>query len=206
MMSAKKSKQEQEIVQQRVFSNWINHFVPNCIESNLVEELKDGTKLIALIYALTGDKLPEERGPQLKKIHRICNVQAALDYLQKNGLELVNIRAADIVDGNARLILGLVWTIILRFHIDEFMRLWQLETKENHDAYDHSFIPVQHRARLTGVALKDVSSVSTGPEETVEVIETESIRDGVKVKERKTVTRKVVTVHKTVVTGAQAGT
>ncbi|RWS23702.1 Nesprin-1-like protein, partial [Leptotrombidium deliense] len=137
---------EQEIVQQRVFMSWINHFVPNCIESNLVEELRDGTKLIALLYALTGEKIHEERGRHLKRIHFICNVQRALDFLQNKGLELINIRATDIVDGNPRIILGLIWIIILRFHIEEFMRLWHLETNESHHMFDHSFIPAQHRS------------------------------------------------------------
>lgn len=48
---------EQERVQQKVFTNWINYHVPNCIKYNLIDELKDGTKLLSLLEALTGETL-----------------------------------------------------------------------------------------------------------------------------------------------------
>jgi len=48
---------DQERVQKKVFANWINYYVPNCIQSDLVDELRDGTKLLVLLEALTGEKL-----------------------------------------------------------------------------------------------------------------------------------------------------
>lgn len=48
---------EHERVQKKVFTNWINFYVPNCIQHDLILELRDGTKLIQLIEALTGVKL-----------------------------------------------------------------------------------------------------------------------------------------------------
>lgn len=39
----------------------------------------------------------------------------AIHYLLQ--IKLVNIRAEDIVDGNPKLILGLIWTIILHFQV-----------------------------------------------------------------------------------------
>ncbi|RWS18643.1 Nesprin-1-like protein, partial [Leptotrombidium deliense] len=48
---------EKTEVQKKVFANWINSHVPNCIKNDIIEELRDGTKLIALIYALSGVKL-----------------------------------------------------------------------------------------------------------------------------------------------------
>lgn len=42
-----------------------------------------------------------------------------VDYLHKKGLQLTNIGSSDIVDGNSKLLLGLMWTIILRFAIAE---------------------------------------------------------------------------------------
>lgn len=45
------------------------------------------------------------------------NGQTALDFLRYKKIKLVNIRAEDIVDGNPKLTLGLIWTIILHFQV-----------------------------------------------------------------------------------------
>ncbi|XP_077965714.1 microtubule-actin cross-linking factor 1-like isoform X2 [Styela clava] len=62
-------------------------------------------------------RLPREKGRM--RFHRLQNVQIALDYLKKRKLRLVNIRNDDITDGNPKLTLGLVWTIILHFQIED---------------------------------------------------------------------------------------
>lgn len=48
------------------------------------------------------------------------NGQTALDFLRYKKIKLVNIRAEDIVDGNPKLTLGLIWTIILHFQVSRF--------------------------------------------------------------------------------------
>uniref|UniRef100_A0A8D2ZD00 Dystrophin n=1 Tax=Scophthalmus maximus TaxID=52904 RepID=A0A8D2ZD00_SCOMX len=45
-----------------------------------------------------------------------------MQILQKNNVELVNIGAADIVDGNHKLILGLIWSIILHWQVKDVMK------------------------------------------------------------------------------------
>ncbi|RWS22941.1 hypothetical protein B4U80_02757, partial [Leptotrombidium deliense] len=122
---------EKERVQKKVFTNWINSHVPNCIQNDIVEELRDGTKLIALIHALSGVRLKEERGRRLRRIHYISNVNKVLDFCAERGIRLVNIHAPEIVDGNPRIILGLIWHLILRFHIEEYIRLANLEGMGN---------------------------------------------------------------------------
>lgn len=47
------------------------------------------------------------------------NGQMALDFLRYKKIKLVNIRAEDIVDGNPKLTLGLIWTIILHFQVSQ---------------------------------------------------------------------------------------
>uniref|UniRef100_A0A5K3EGH0 SH3 domain-containing protein n=1 Tax=Mesocestoides corti TaxID=53468 RepID=A0A5K3EGH0_MESCO len=54
------------------------------------------------------------------RVQKIENVGRALAFI-KSKVHLENIGAEDIVDGNPTLILGLVWTIILRFQIEEIM-------------------------------------------------------------------------------------
>ena len=58
---------------------------------------------------------PRERGRM--RFHAIQNVETALRFLRYKEIKLVNIRGEDIVDGNPKLTLGLIWTIILHFHV-----------------------------------------------------------------------------------------
>ena len=53
------------------------------------------------------------------RIHCLENVDKSLYFLSNLNVHLENIGAHDIVDGNARITLGLIWMIILRFQIQE---------------------------------------------------------------------------------------
>ena len=51
------------------------------------------------------------------RFHAIQNVETALRFLRYKEIKLVNIRGEDIVDGNPKLTLGLIWTVILHFQV-----------------------------------------------------------------------------------------
>lgn len=51
------------------------------------------------------------------RIHCLENVDKALQFLKEQKVHLENMGSHDIVDGNHRLTLGLIWTIILRFQV-----------------------------------------------------------------------------------------
>ena len=51
------------------------------------------------------------------RFHKIANVNKALDFIASKGVKLVSIGAEEIVDGNVKMTLGMIWTIILRFAI-----------------------------------------------------------------------------------------
>lgn len=53
------------------------------------------------------------------RIHCLENVDKALQFLKEQKVHLENMGSHDIVDGNHRLTLGLVWTIILRFQVPQ---------------------------------------------------------------------------------------
>ena len=55
------------------------------------------------------------------RFHAIQNVETALRFLRYKEIKLVNIRGEDIVDGNPKLTLGLIWTIILHFQVGFFI-------------------------------------------------------------------------------------
>ncbi|KAF5292004.1 hypothetical protein FQA39_LY14121 [Lamprigera yunnana] len=117
---------EQERVQKKTFVNWINSYlakrVPPLRVEDLIEDLKDGTKLLALLEVLSGDKLPVERGRVLRRPHFLSNANTALQFLASKRIKLVNINATDLVDGRPPVVLGLIWTIILYFQIEENSR------------------------------------------------------------------------------------
>ncbi|KAG5889994.1 hypothetical protein JTB14_035906 [Gonioctena quinquepunctata] len=120
---------EQERVQKKTFVNWINSYlskrVPPLKIEDLIDDLKDGTKLLALLEVLSGEKLPMERGRVLRRPHFLSNANTALQFLTSKRIKLVNINASDLVDGRPPVVLGLIWTIILYFQIEENRR--QLE-------------------------------------------------------------------------------
>ncbi|OWK51045.1 Alpha-actinin-1, partial [Lonchura striata] len=75
-----------------------------------------GVKLVSI--GAEGERLPKpERGKM--RVHKINNVNKALDFIASKGVKLVSIGAEEIVDGNAKMTLGMIWTIILRFAIQD---------------------------------------------------------------------------------------
>lgn len=56
------------------------------------------------------------------RIHCLENVDKALQFLKEQRVHLENVGSHDIVDGNHRLTLGLIWTIILRFQVNKSYR------------------------------------------------------------------------------------
>uniref|UniRef100_A0A667GYA7 Dystonin n=1 Tax=Lynx canadensis TaxID=61383 RepID=A0A667GYA7_LYNCA len=108
---------ERDKVQKKTFTKWINQHLMKVRKhvNDLYEDLRDGHNLISLLEVLSGDTLPREKGRM--RFHRLQNVQIALDYLKRR--QLVNIRNDDITDGNPKLTLGLIWTIILHFQISD---------------------------------------------------------------------------------------
>ncbi|NWS95132.1 UTRO protein, partial [Mionectes macconnelli] len=87
---------------------------------DMFTDLKDGRKLLDLLEGLTGKTLPKERGST--RVHALNNVNRVLQVLHQNNVELVNIGGTDIVDGNHKLTLGLLWSIILHWQVKDVMK------------------------------------------------------------------------------------
>ncbi|XP_058503129.1 plectin isoform X26 [Solea solea] len=110
---------ERDRVQKKTFTKWVNKHLIKAQRhvTDLYEDLRDGHNLISLLEVLSGDTLPREKGRM--RFHKLQNVQIALDFLKHRQVKLVNIRNDDISDGNPKLTLGLIWTIILHFQISD---------------------------------------------------------------------------------------
>jgi hypothetical protein len=107
-------------VQKKTFTRWSNNFLKDrkMFIQNLETDLASGLNLINLLEIISAkeiggkyNKVPKMR-PQFLE-----NVSLALKFIQNQGLKLVGIGPEDIVDHNLKLILGLIWTLILRFQI-----------------------------------------------------------------------------------------
>ncbi|KAI0087028.1 calponin homology domain-containing protein [Irpex rosettiformis] len=105
-------------VQERTFCKWLN----TKLESNgyppmtsLVQDLSDGVRLIQLMVRDTSLGR-YNRNPRMR-VQKAENVNKALEFITSRGVKLTNIGPEDIIDGNVKLILGMIWTLILRFTI-----------------------------------------------------------------------------------------
>ncbi|XP_032870141.1 alpha-actinin-4 isoform X5 [Amblyraja radiata] len=106
--------------QRKTFTAWCNsHLRKAGTQIEVIEEdFRDGLKLMLLLEVISGERLPKpERGKM--RVHKINNVNKALDFIASKGVKLVSIGAEEIVDGNVKMTLGMIWTIILRFAIQD---------------------------------------------------------------------------------------
>uniref|UniRef100_A0A663FHF2 Spectrin beta chain n=1 Tax=Aquila chrysaetos chrysaetos TaxID=223781 RepID=A0A663FHF2_AQUCH len=127
---------EREAVQKKTFTKWVNSHLARvtCRISDLYMDLRDGRVLIKLLEVLSGELLPKPTKGRMR-IHCLENVDKALQFLKEQRVHLENMGSHDIVDGNHRLVLGLIWTIILRFQIQDIIMQTQ-EGRETRSARD----------------------------------------------------------------------
>ncbi|XP_032882743.1 alpha-actinin-1 isoform X2 [Amblyraja radiata] len=106
--------------QRKTFTAWCNSHLRKADTQivSIEEDFRDGLKLMLLLEVISGERLAKpERGKM--RVHKISNVNKALDFIAGKGVKLVSIGAEEIVDGNAKMTLGMIWTIILRFAIQD---------------------------------------------------------------------------------------
>ncbi|XP_021080176.1 utrophin isoform X3 [Mesocricetus auratus] len=123
LQACKRSPDEHNDVQKKTFTKWINARFSKSGKppiNDMFSDLKDGRKLLDLLEGLTGTSLPKERGST--RVHALNNVNRVLQVLHQNNVELVNIGGTDIVDGNHKLTLGLLWSIILHWQVKDVMK------------------------------------------------------------------------------------
>ncbi|GAB1320711.1 alpha-actinin [Madurella fahalii] len=108
-------------VQQKTFTKWLNTKleVRNLEVKDLVQDLSDGVLLIHLLECLSGESLGRYAAKPKLRVQRFENANLALNFIKLRGIQMTNIGAEDVVDGNRKIILGLIWTLILRFTIND---------------------------------------------------------------------------------------
>jgi len=106
--------------QRKTFTAWCNSHLRKAGTGidNIEDDFRNGLKLMLLLEVISGETLPKpDRGKM--RFHKIANVNKALDFIASKGVKLVSIGAEEIVDGNTKMTLGMIWTIILRFAIQD---------------------------------------------------------------------------------------
>uniref|UniRef100_A0A667XJ98 Actinin alpha 4 n=1 Tax=Myripristis murdjan TaxID=586833 RepID=A0A667XJ98_9TELE len=82
--------------QRKTFTAWCNSHLRKAgtqIE-NIEEDFRDGLKLMLLLEVISGERLPKpERGKM--RVHKINNVNKALDFIASKGVKLVSIGAEE---------------------------------------------------------------------------------------------------------------
>lgn len=75
--------------------------------------------LIHLLECLSNDTLGRYASKPKLRVQMFENANLALDFIKSRGIQMTNIGAEDVVDGNRKIVLGLIWTLILRFTISD---------------------------------------------------------------------------------------
>jgi len=154
-----------ERIQTKTFTNWVNsHLVKRGLKiASLDTDLQDGVNLINLLEIIADESFGKfEKNPKMR-IHKVENVGKALKFIANHGVKLANIGPEEIVDGNLKMTLGLIWTIILRFAIaglseeglsaKEGLLLWCRRKTEPYDNVDVKDFTVSFQDGLAFCAL-----------------------------------------------------
>ncbi|CAI5731339.1 unnamed protein product [Peronospora destructor] len=109
-------------VQKNTFTRWANTYLSRkrmTIE-DLYEDLKDGIRLISLLQIICHEKVCRKfnKKPRMR-IQKMENLNFAFAFMQKKNVNVTNIGSSDILDGNNKLVLGLMWTLIKAFQVAE---------------------------------------------------------------------------------------
>jgi len=107
-------------IQKKTFTRWANTFLKERILKidDIETDLADGVLLINLLEIISDKTIGKYNKQPKIRTHKLENNMFALDFLKREGIKLVNIANEDIVDCKLKLILGLIWTIILRYQIN----------------------------------------------------------------------------------------
>jgi filamin len=86
---------------------------------DLGTDLSDGLLLVNLLEIISAKTIPQYNKKPKIRAQKLENTGASLQFLKNEGIKLVAIGPEDITDCNLKLILGLIWTIILRYQIQK---------------------------------------------------------------------------------------
>lgn len=112
-----------KVVQTKTFTKWVNNKLKKArfppVES-LFTDVSSGVAIANLLYAL-GKNVPRYNYAPRSRIQKMENLTIILEFIRGLNISLVNIGPEDIVDGDQKLILGLIWTLISKLSISDML-------------------------------------------------------------------------------------
>jgi len=106
------------VLQKKIFGRYVSQQLRNNgikqAVNDIVEDLKDGTLLLTLVEVLSGKELNPKPKAAKMRIQQIDNVNEVLKFIKAAGIK-TNCSAEDLVDGNAKFVLGLVFAVISKY-------------------------------------------------------------------------------------------
>jgi len=151
-MGGKGLREKQDMQQLKTFTRWWNSWLQmrGITVTDLCEEIKPGVISMNLIELLSATAAGKFNHSPSSRFQMLENNGAFLAQLKAKNIRLVNIGPEDLTAGNRTLVLGLTWTLILRYEIqkygaevDELLR-WVKQCTKNYKDVDvtdwgHSF-------------------------------------------------------------------
>ena len=121
-VAGKNLREKQDMQQLKTFTRWWNSWLQmrGIVVTDLCEDIKPGVismNLIELLSASVGCKYNKSPSSRFQMLE---NNGAFLAQLKSKNIRLVNIGPEDLTAGNRTLVLGLTWTLILRYEIQKF--------------------------------------------------------------------------------------
>ena len=106
-----------------VFTRWVNTQLKpvNAPElKDITQDLYTGVHLVQLAQVLIPKQAPRQwsREP-IRNVDMVENCNLAIQMFEDDGVRFVNISGKDINDKNQKLILGLIWSLILKYSISK---------------------------------------------------------------------------------------
>jgi filamin len=134
-------------LQEETFLNWVNSILKGPLKTGEIQVLdlkvdfKDGRALTLLLDNLSSeDKRVKiwNKNPKIP-VQMRENLTACFDFMDSEGIYLVNIGPGDLFDGNVKLELGLIWTLIRHYQIRSSGKVFS--TKEAMLKWVNTLIP-----------------------------------------------------------------
>jgi len=114
-----------EVTQERTFARWCNQHLKHknitIPDNGLVDAMSTGTSLCYILEQVSGKSLKGVVSQPSTRFQQLSNNSIALKFIAAENIQLAAIGPEDIVDKKRKLVMGLIWTLILKYQVGKGM-------------------------------------------------------------------------------------